>query len=253
LGGRRVMDTIERLSVMRVTGKGKRKIEDVVVTEAQLTIVVNNQRLITLPCSPNDLKFLAIGFLFSKGILKSKEEITKVDLDDSKCIVWVETEKDNHLKPLSLSALYNAANSKARPIVESRISIVSRDILSLVEEFQHRSEIFISTGGVHSVALCEKKDILAFKEDISRNNALDKLFGECILKDIPMKERMVVTSCRISSEILCNVAKRNIPILISKSAPTNLAVRLAAELGITLIGFVRAKRMNVYANEWRVI
>jgi len=247
------MDTIERLSVMRVTGKGKRKIEDVVVTEAQLTIVVNNQRLITLPCSPNDLKFLAIGFLFSKGILKSKEEITKVDLDDSKCIVWVETEKDNHLKPLSLSALYNAANSKARPIVESRISIVSRDILSLVEEFQHRSEIFISTGGVHSVALCEKKDILAFKEDISRNNALDKLFGECILKDIPMKERMIVTSCRISSEILCNVAKRNIPILISKSAPTNLAVRLAAELGITLIGFVRAKRMNVYANEWRVI
>ena len=247
------MDTIERLSVMRVTGKGKRKIEDVVVTEAQLTIVVNNQRLITLPCSPNDLKFLAIGFLFSKGILKSKEEITKIDLDDSKCIVWVETEKDNHLKPLSLSAVYNAANSKARPIVESRISIVSRDIVSLVEEFQHRSEIFISTGGVHSVALCEKKDILAFKEDISRNNALDKLFGECILKDIPMKERMVVTSCRISSEILCNVAKRNIPILISKSAPTNLAVRLAAEMGITLIGFVRAKRMNVYANEWRVI
>jgi len=247
------MDTIERLSVMRVTGKGKRKIEDVVVTEAQLTIVVNNQRLITLPCSPNDLKFLAIGFLFSKGILKSKEEITKIDLDDSKCIVWVETEKDNHSKPLSLSAVYNAANSKARPIVESRISIVSRDILSLVEEFQHRSEIFISTGGVHSVALCEKKDILAFKEDISRNNALDKLFGECILKDIPMKERMVVTSCRISSEILCNVAKRNIPILISKSAPTNLAVRLAAEVGITLIGFVRAKRMNVYANEWRVI
>ncbi len=247
------MDTIERLSVMRVTGKGKRKIEDVVVTEAQLTIVVNNQRLITLPCSPNDLKFLAIGFLFSKGILKSKEEITKIDLDDSKCIVWVETEKDNHSKPLSLSAVYNAANSKARPIVESRISIVSRDILSLVEEFQHRSEIFISTGGVHSVALCEKKDILAFKEDISRNNALDKLFGECILKDIPMKERMLVTSCRISSEILCNVAKRNIPILISKSAPTNLAVRLAAEMGITLIGFVRAKRMNVYANEWRVI
>jgi len=247
------METIEKVFIMRVTGKEKRKIEDIVVTEAQLTIVVNNQRLITLPCSPNDLQSLAIGFLFSKGILKSKEEITKVDLDDSKCIVWVETEKDNHLKPLSLSALYNAANSKARPIVESRISIVSRDILSLVEEFQHRSEIFISTGGVHSVALCEKKDILAFKEDISRNNALDKLFGECILKDIPMKERMVVTSCRISSEILCNVAKRNIPILISKSAPTNLAVRLAAELGITLIGFVRAKRMNVYANEWRVI
>jgi len=246
------MDTIERLSVMRVTGKGKREIEDIVVTEAQLTIVVNNRKLITLPCSPNDLQFLAIGFLFSKGILKGKEEITKVTLDDSKCIVWVETEKDNHLKPLSLSAVYNAANSKVQSIVESHISVASRDIVSLIEEFQHRSEIFISTGGVHSVALCEK-NIVAFKEGISRNNALDKLFGECILKDIPTEERMLVTSCRISSEILCKVAKRNIHILISKSAPTNLTVRLAAEVGITLIGFVRAKRMNVYANEWRVM
>jgi FdhD protein len=253
MGGRKIMDNIEKFSVIKVTGKRKSKIEDIVVTEAQLTIVVNNQKLITLPCSPNDLEFLAIGFLFSKGILKGKEEITKVDLDDSKCIVWVETEKDNHLKPLSLSAVYNAANSKVQSIVESHISVASRDIVSLVEEFQHRSEIFISTGGVHSVALCEKKDILVFKEDISRNNALDKLFGECILKDIPTEERMVVTSCRISSEILRKVAKRNIPILISKSAPTNLAVRLAAEMGITLIGFVRAKRMNVYANDWRVI
>jgi len=179
------MDTIERLSVMRVTGKGKRGIEEIVVTEAQLSIIVNNQRLITLPCSPNDLQFLAIGFLFSKGILKSKEEITKVDLDDSKGIVWVETEKDNHLKPLSLSAVYNAANSNVQPIIKSHISVASHDVFSLVEEFQHRSEIFISTGGVHSVALCEKKNIVAFKEDISRNNALDKLFGECILKDIP--------------------------------------------------------------------
>jgi FdhD protein len=247
------VDTVEKFSVIKVTGKRKSEIEDIIVTEAQLTIVVNNQRLITLPCSPNDLQSLAIGFLFSKGILKSKEEITKVDLDDSKCIVWVETAKDNHLKPLSLSVVYNSANSKVQPIVESHISVASRDIVSLVEEFQHRSEIYISTGGVHSVALCEKKDILVFKEDISRNNALDKLFGECILKDIPTEERMVVTSCRISSEILRKVAKRNVPILISKSAPTNLAVRLAAEVGITLIGFVRAKRMNVYANDWRVI
>lgn len=168
-------------------------------------------------------------------------------------MVCVETGKDNHLKPLSLSAVYSAANSKAQPIIKSHTSVASHDTVSLVVEFQHCSEIFISTGGVHSVALCEKKDIVTFKEDISRNNALDKLFGACILKDIPMKDRMVVTSCRISSEILLKVAKRNIPILISKSAPTNLAVSFAAETGITLIGFVRAKRMNVYANEWRVI
>jgi FdhD protein len=247
------VETIEKLSVMRVTGKGKRGIEEIVVTEAQLTIVVNKKRLITLPCSPNDLQFLAIGFLFSKGIIESKEEITKIELDDRKPIVWVETAKDNHVRSLSLSAVSHAANSKAQRIIESDISVKYGDIVSLMEKFQRRSEIFISTGGVHSVALCERKNILVFKEDISRNNALDKLFGECMLKDIPMKERMVITSCRISSEILRKVAKRNIPVLISRSAPTNLAVRLAAEVGITLIGFVRTRRMNVYANEWRVI
>jgi FdhD protein len=247
------MDTIERLPVMRVTGKRKRQIEDIVVTESQLTIVLNDQKLITLPCSPNDQQFLAIGFLFSKDILKGKEEIRKVTLDDNKYTVWVETEKDIHLQPLSLSTVYNSANSKVQSVVKSPISVASSDIFSLVEEFQQRSDIFIATGGVHSVALCTGNNILAFKEDIGRNNAIDKLFGECILHDISMKERMLVTSCRISSEILAKVAKGNIPILISKSAPTNMAVRLAADMGITLIGFVREKKMNVYAHEWRVI
>lgn len=247
------MDNIERFSVIRVDEKGKSEIEDIVVTEAQLTIVLNSQKLVTLPCSPKDLESLAIGFLFSLGLVKAKEEIKKVNLDDSKGMVWVETEKDKDLPPLTSSGLFSRVDIKDQPKVESQIGVAPPEVFSLVEGFQHRSEIFISTGGVHSVALCDKKDILVFKEDISRNNAVDKLFGECILKDIPTEERMVVTSCRISSEILLKVVKRNIPILISKSAPTNLAVRLAADLGITLIGFVREKRMNVYTNEWRVL
>lgn len=248
------MDNIERFSVIRVTGKRKSKIEDIVVTEAQLTIVLNNQKLVTLPCSPKDLKSFAIGFLFSIGLLKGKEEIDKLELDESKGMVWVETEKDKDLPHLTLSGIYNSgANIKDQAKVESQIEVAPPEVFSLVEEFQNRSEIFISTGGVHSVALCDKKDILIFKEDIGRYNAMDKLFGECILRDIPTEEQMILTSCRISSEILLRVAKRNIPILISISAPTNLAVRLADDLGITLIGFVREKRMNIYTNEWRVI
>jgi len=247
------MDSIERFSIVRVTGKGKNKIDDMVTAEVHLTIILNNQRFVTLPCSPKDLKSLALGFLFSIGLLKGKEEIDKLELDESKGMVWVETEKDKDLPSLTLSDIYSRTDIKDQPKVESQIGVASYEVFSLVEEFQNRSEIFISTGGVHSAALCDKKDILVFKEDIGRYNAIDKVFGECILKDIPTEERMVVTSCRISSEILLRVAKRNIPILISISAPTNLAVRFAAELGITLIGFVREKRMNIYTNEWRVI
>ena len=105
---------------------------------------------------------------------------------------------------------------------------------------------------MHSAALCDNRDILVFAEDIGRHNAIDKIFGECILRDIPTDDRIVITSGRIPSEILLKVARRKIPIIISISAPTDLGVRLATDLGMTLIGFVRGKRMNVYTNGWRV-
>ncbi len=247
------MDNIERFPVTKITEKGESEIEDLVAVESHLTIMLNNQELVTLPCSPKDLKSLAIGFLFSIGLLKSKEKINKVDLNESKGTVWVKTEEVKDFPSLTSGSIFKGADIKGQAKVESHIKIASHDAFSLVEEFQYRSEIFVSTGGVHSAALCDKKDILIFKEDIGRYNAIDKVFGECILGDISTEERMVLTSCRISSEILLRVAKRNIPILISISAPTNLAVRLAADLGITLIGFVRRKRMNVYTNGWRVI
>jgi FdhD protein len=113
--------------------------------------------------------------------------------------------------------------------------------------------VFKATGGVHSAALCEAKSILVFSEDIGRHNAIDKIFGECILKDIPTEGCLIITSGRVSSEILLKVARRNIPLLISKSAPTNLGVRLADDLGITLVGFARGRRMNIYTNGWRIM
>jgi FdhD protein len=137
--------------------------------------------------------------------------------------------------------------------VESKTKISALEVFELVKEFQHRSQLFKATGGVHSAALCNAKSILIFSEDIGRHNAIDKIFGECILKDIPTGNRILVTSGRVSSEILLKAAKRDIPLLISKSAPTDLGVKLANDLGVTLIGFVRGKRMNVYANDWRVV
>jgi FdhD protein len=136
--------------------------------------------------------------------------------------------------------------------VESLLQVSVGEILALTRDFQHRSETFRATGGVHSAALCDTSNILVFNEDIGRHNALDKVFGECLLNGIPTDDRLVITSGRISSEILLKVARRNIPVLVSKSAPTNLGVKMANELGVTLVGFVRGKRANVYTNTWRV-
>jgi FdhD protein len=131
--------------------------------------------------------------------------------------------------------------------------MLTHDVFTLVSDFQHHSQIYKDTGGVHSAAMCDTKSLLVFNEDIGRHNAIDKIFGECILKDIPTDGRIIITSGRISSEILLKVAKRNVPIIISKSAPTDLGVKLANDLGVTLLGFVRGKRINAYTNNWRIV
>jgi len=256
---------IEKIPILRLTEEGRNNIEDVVAREFPLTIILNNQELVTLLCSPKDLNYLALGFLFSEGLIEVKDEIKKIMVDDQRGVVRVETNEAkmaaNELifKRFITSgcgrgaSFYSAADVQNQAKIESGIEISTREVLSLVRDFQQHSHIYRTTGGVHSAALCDTQSILVFSEDIGRHNAIDKIFGECVLKDIPTDERVVITSGRISSEILLKVAKRNIPVIVSKSAPTDLGVKLANDLGITLLGFVRGKRVNAYTNDWRIV
>jgi FdhD protein len=256
---------VQRVPILRLTEDEKKQADDIVVREFPLTVILNNQELVTLLCTPSHLDYLAVGFLSSEGLLKSKDEIKGMTVDEQRGLVRVETDEETKragelvFKRLITSgcgrgaSFYSAADAIGQKKVESRTSIAAVEVFDLVREFQHRSQIFRTTGGVHSAALCDTKKILIFSEDIGRHNAIDKIFGECILKGIPAEGRVIITSGRVSSEILLKAAKRNIPLLISKSAPTDMGVKLAGDLGITLIGFVRGKRMNVYANDWRVV
>jgi FdhD protein len=254
----------EKVPVLKLTETGSTSIEDIVAKEFPLTIILNNQELVTLLCSPANLKYLAVGFLFSEGLLKSKDEVKKIVVDDRRGVVRVETDVDKALANDALfqrfitsgcgrgASFYGAADAQGQGKVESNIEISTFEVLALANEFQHRSQIYRATGGVHSAALCDTRNIIVFSEDIGRHNALDKIFGECILNDITTDDHLIITSGRVSSEILLKVVKRNIPIIVSKSAPTDLGVRLADDLGVTLVGFVRGKRMNVYTHAGRI-
>lgn len=253
-----------RLSILKLTGETSDKVEDIVAREFPLTIILNNQELVTLLCSPKDLNYLAIGFLSSEGLIEDKDEIKQIIVDEVRGVVRVETTEENTeakeliFKRLITSgcgrgaAFYSAADAQNREKIESRTKISADEVSSLVRDFQHRSELYRTTGGVHSAALCDTRQILVFNEDIGRHNAVDKIFGQCLLEEIATDGGIVVTSGRISSEILLKVARRNIPIIISKSAPTDLGVKLANDLSITLLGFARGKRVNVYTNDWRI-
>lgn len=258
------MEMAEKFIVQRVTEEGKQNREEMVTKELPLTIILNNHELVTLLCSPHSLDYLAAGFLFTEGLIDSKDEIQKIMVDERRGVVRIETREDKGpadellfkrviTSGCGAGSLYRAADIQNLGKVESQTQLSAAEIFDLVSEFQHHSQTFRDTGGVHSAALCDNKSILVFSDDIGRHNAIDKILGECLLKDITTDDRVIVTSGRIPSEILLKAAKRKIPILISVSAPTDLGVKLANELGITLVGFVRGKRMNVYANDWRVI
>ena len=255
--------TIEKVNIHRVTPDSKETAEDIIVREFPLTIIFNGQELVTLLCSPADLKYLALGFLFSEGLLESKEDIKRVVVDEGKGVVHVDTKNaeiadaDAVFKRLITpgcgrgASFYSAADTGLERI-ESKLTVTAAEIFELMKNFQHRSLIFRTTGGVHSAALCDNHGILIFSEDIGRHNAIDKILGRCLDQNISTSQCIILTSGRVSSEIIVKVARRQVPVLVSKSAPTNSGVKLAEELGITLIGFVRGTRMNVYTQDQRV-
>lgn len=258
-----VENEVERFPILRITKEDRSNIDGVFARELPVTIILNDQELVTMLCSPMNLEYLAVGFLASEGLVQSKDEIKKVLVDDERGVVRVETEEDKELAQDILfkriissgcgrgASFYSAADAASQR-VESQMTISTDEVFDLVNEFQHTSKVYLATGGVHSAALCDRKSILVFSEDIGRHNAIDKIFGKCLLEDIPTDNRIVMTSGRISSEILYKVARRNIPVIISISAPTNLGVKIADNLGVTLISSVRGKRMNVCTNDWRV-
>jgi len=256
-------DELERFPVLRFAKEGRSNAELAVAKEFLFTIFLNGQELATLICSPGNLRYLAVGFLASEGLLHSKDEIKKIKVDDWLGTARIEIEESDKIdqgyftKRLIASACGGAATfyslaESATPKVESTVKISPDQVFSLVNQFQHGSQLYLATHGVHSAALADGRDILVFSEDIGRHNAIDKIFGRCLLEDIPTSDRIIISSGRISSEILHKVAKRGIPIIVSVSVPTSLGLKTADKLGITLIGSVRGKKMNVYTHNWRV-
>jgi len=254
-----------RLKVLLIVDGKTESIRDVLIKERPVTIFLDDIELANLMCSPKNLDCLAVGFLFAEGLIRSKKDIKKVIADEKDGAVWVELRKAKK-SPEDLIArrfittgcgrgmTFVDATQEGRHLrTKSELKIHVYSIPLLMKEFLRKSRLYRLTGGVHSAAICSTRSILAFNEDIGRHSAIDKVVGECILKGIRTKDRIMVTSGRISSEILVKAARSRTPIIISKSAPTDLAVRLATDFGITLVGFARGSRMNIYSNARRVV
>jgi FdhD protein len=252
--------------IIKVDGNSWREIDDLVVRETALTVYVNYNEVATLVCSPVDQEYLAVGFLCAEGILKKREEMEKVKLDPERGIVQITTRFDldmedritlkRYITPScgrSGTSVHFTADAILPPPVSSQLKIKTTTALKLVAELQERSLLFRRTGGVHNAALAQGEEILIFQEDIGRHNTLDKIHGQCFLENIPCENKLIIFSGRVSSEILLKAARMGVPVLISRSAPTDLALKLAEKLKITVLGFVRENRLSVYTHQERVI
>ncbi len=243
------------ISVLRVTEHGTSRMETAVVEESSLTIVFNGQELMTLLCSPRDPEYLAVGFLQSQGLIKTKDDIKSMAFD-KEGTVTIETRNRVAIPARSvLTSSGGGGRSLHMPqkvTAGSRMRLPAAWVFSIMNDFEQRSETFKVTGGVHSAAICDATGITVFNEDIGRHNAIDKVFGQCLLQDMAIDNSLVLTSGRISSEILLKVATRGVPVIVSRNAPTDVAVKLANDLGMTVVGFVRGKDMTLYTNDWRI-
>ncbi|HEX3015691.1 MAG TPA: formate dehydrogenase accessory sulfurtransferase FdhD, partial [Desulfobacteria bacterium] len=186
--------------------------------------------------------------------------------DMNKGLAWVETSNDFSLgEKLFLkryltsccgkgrSSFYFANDARLTKPITGNLAITTEQILSYSSMLDNRSELFHLTGGVHGGAICGNGAFDYFAADIGRHNVLDKLYGQAFLAGVDLSTRAITFSGRVSSEILIKATKMGCPVLIGRSAPTDLALKLADQLGVTVVGFARADRMNIYTHPERIV
>ena len=240
------------------------KTSDSIATEVPFTININEREVATLLCSPIHLKELAYGFIFTSGFIKSIEEIKSFSLDTKKWVASLEIdkmpepslmEKRLYTTGCGKGILYsNISEIAYRQPIENKMTINSSQITSITKWFQHSSELFKKTGGVHTAALSIKGSIPEFFfDDVGRHNAIDKVIGKALMDSIDFSEAILISSGRTSSEILHKARACGVAINISRGAPTHQTVLRARDMGITVIGFARSINFTIYSHEERVI
>jgi len=239
---------------------------DEVVTESPLTIRVNGEEFATLVCTPDHLEELVIGFLASEGVLRDPADLTALAIEERSGMAEVEIARvDALLLNLHAKRYVTSCCGKGRqsfvfytdkrvvqPVQSRDLHLTADACFRLMEGLSESAYVFRQTGGVHNAALCDPNGLLLTRMDIGRHNALDKIYGHCLQHGLSRAGTCLAFSGRLSSEVLLKVAKIGCEAVLTKSAPTELALQLADELGITVVGFIRSDTLNVYTHATRI-
>ncbi len=252
------MDALTKKKILKISGDSAKEIEDFVAVEKRLRIYINKEEIISLYCTSSMIRELVVGLLMTEGIVKGSWCVDRMSIEYNEDIVAnieaadaVMSKEGRVITSGCVGGITFAKKPETEKITDA-FAVDCKSLFQLFREFQGRSELYKLTGCVHSAALSDGKNIIAFAEDIGRHNAVDKVIGYAILENIDFKAKIMLASGRLSSEIASKCSKWGIPILASRTAPTNLAIDIAELRGITLAGFVRGDRLNIYTNPQRI-
>ncbi len=239
----------------RFTDEGCVRTSTHVPSEMELTVYVNKQELVTVLCTPAKLNCLVLGFLYDEGIITGMKDIASMRVCEDDALADV-TLTSNDFKAPERRVLTSGCGGGATfkttgQKLDSSLIISPQKVLSLMKQFQDKMELYRACGGVHASAFSDGTKLLVVAEDIGRHNTLDKIQGECLLRGLSTHDGVLLSTGRVSSEMLLKAAKMQVPVVVSRTSPTERAVLLAKELGIGLAGYVRASRMLVYAHPER--
>ncbi|MFC1917441.1 formate dehydrogenase accessory sulfurtransferase FdhD [Chloroflexota bacterium] len=221
--------------------------------EVSLTIRINGHELVTILCTPTNLDWLVYGFLYSEDIINDTGEVARMDIDEDTMIadVWLDETADTTI-PLRTRTPSGISFNKHGEPVTSDLIVRPEQLLNLMAQLQQQQKMFQQSGGIHCSALATPERLLVATEDIGRHNTIDKVLGKCLLETIPTQDRILLTTGRISSEMLLKASKMQTPVISSRGAPTEHAITMGKNLGITVAGFVRENRLSVFSHEARL-
>ena len=235
------------------TGSSWHEAPTAIPLEASLAVSVNGRHFLNLLCTPLRMEALVAGFLYSEGMIESPQDIITLKVDTERMAAAVVVREGSGKPGTLIRTPSGIAFEKITRPVTSSLRIAPAQVISLMGALESRQALYQKGGGIHCSALARPENIVVIAEDIGRHNTIDKVLGEFLLKDELPEDHVLMTTGRISSEMLLKGVRMGTPVIMSRGAPTERAVRLGDELGITVIGFTRGDSFIVFTGEDKII
>jgi FdhD protein len=252
------MKGYKKKNIVKITESHNNTVEDAVADERRLRILINGKEALKMYCSPIMIRELVAGFLTTEGIVNGGWCAERMSIQyEEDIIVDVPVEGEVHLEGGAITSGCVGGMTFERPLTGGAaadgLQIEKQKLGDLFQQFQKKSDLYNMTGCIHSAAISDGNHIMVCAEDIGRHNAVDKVIGYCVLESIPLHDKIILVSGRLSSEMATKCSRWGIPIVVSRAAPTALAIDIAESHRITMVGFMRGKRLNIYTRPERII